>query len=487
MRNLAVLFVPVLCFAAGIPASVESAIDMARAAPGEFAADGLIRIAALQAVDPARKVTLLEEAFRRAAEAQEPYKRHAGINSVTGSAGFLNRAYDQELDALTLRLRAVEAMLPLNKTKARDLFQQIPPLDLPKLQCADFLVYDVSRYYEVLGRIASETFSAKEIEKGEPFRLLLQHAGAIHSAAQVNPMARAIANARLKDGDFQALVAAFAGVLGGISGDDRSFTYAHSTGAQISAIADAMKSRKISPLPLLESYRLYLVKNLTASRCADDDLMLTTPQSFAIANAAPQIADDVAYFNQSLRMPPLQIIEAAEVTPAKVEGAAEGLRACEDTDCQAIAQQYRGLILQPNGLAWAPSDRRSGEWQAKLQDFLTAMAAWKENSSSAPAAQYFRNKCGVYSQLLGVVPTPEDQDKVIREMLDFVQRSKFQTESRIQWFLPVNALLGRAALDSTGLGKLMPQFRESRDPVIAFYAQLESVAPRGPERVMPLL
>jgi hypothetical protein len=487
MRNLAVLIVPLLCSAAGAPTAIESAIDMARAAPGEFAADAMIRIAALDQVEKGRKLSLLEEAFRRAAESQEPYRRRAGITKVAGSAGFLNRAFDQDLDTLTLRLRVVEAMLPLDKAKARDLFLQIPPVQLPKLKCSDFLVYDVSRFYEVLGRMAREGFTAKQIEEGEPLHLLLQHAAAISSPAQVIPMARTITQAKFKDDDFQTLVAAYAGALGRISGDDRSFTYAHSTGPAILALVDELKSRKMSPLPLLENYRLYLVANLTAARCADADLMLNVPQSFALANGAPTVITDAAgYFNQALRIPPLQLIEDAEIVPAKVEGAAEGLRSCEDADCQAVARQYRSLVFQPGGAAFSVAERKETEWQARLQDFLSAMTAWKESSAAAPAP-YFRNKCGIYSELMGLVPTPENREKVIRALLDFVERSTFQAESRVQWFLPVNALLGRAGLDPLELGKLLPEFRQSADPIIALYAHLETIAPRGPERIMPLL
>ena len=487
MKKLAVLIVPLLCSAAGTPPAIESAINMARSAPGEFAADAMIRIAALDAVARDRKLTLLEEAFRRAAESQEPYRRRAGITKVQGSAGFFNRAYDQDLDAMTLRLRAVEGLLPLDRNKARDLFLQIPPIELPKLACADFLVYDVDRYYSVLGRIARETFTEAQVARDEPMHLLLDRAGTITASAQVVPMANLIAHSGLKDGDFQALAGTFAGALGKISGDDRSFTYAHGTGSAILALVDELKARKMSPLPLLEAYRLYLVANLSGTRCADDDLMLAGAQSFGLNTGVPvPVADSAQFFNLSLRLPPLQPIQEAEVTPAKVEGAAEGLRSCEDADCQAIAKQYSALVFRSSGLAYSPNDRKGDEWQVELQDFLTAMAAWKESTGATPA-QFFRNKCGIYVDLLGLVPTPANQETVARSMLQFVEQSKFQVESRIQWFLPANALLGRAGLEPNGLGKLLTDFGQSHDAVIGLYAQLEKVAPRGPEGVLKLL
>jgi hypothetical protein len=486
MKRLGVLIVPLLCSAAGVPPAVESAINMARAAPGEFAADAMIRIAALDAVDKARKASLLEEAFRRASESAEPYRRRAAITKVQGSAGFFNRAYDQDLDALTLRVRAVEGLLALDQNKARELFLQIPPISLPKVKCTEFLVYDVSRYYDLLGRMAREGFTAAQIAKGEPMHLLLDHAGTITAPAQVIPMGNAILHSAVKDADFQALVAAYAGALGRISGDDRSYTYANSTGATILALVDELKKRKMSPLPLLEAYRLYLVVNLSGKRCADDDLMFSGAQSFGLDTGAPApISEPAQYFNLSLRVPPLQFIQEAESQPSSTEGVAEGLRSCEDADCQGMAQQYRTLMFRSSGMAYSMDDRKGNEWQAQLQDFLMALANWKE-SSGASHSQYFRNKSGIYIDLMGLVPV-ENQVMVARALLDFVEGSKFQAENRIQWFLPADAVLGRAGLEPNGLGKLLGELGQSHDPVIGLYAQLEKLAPRGPEGVLKLL
>jgi hypothetical protein len=57
----------------------------------------------------------------------------------------------------------------------------------------------------------------------------------------------------------------------------------------------------------------------------------------------------------------------------------------------------------------------------------------------------------------------------------------------MEWFLPVNALVGRVGLDPLGLGKFAAELRKASDPVIALYANLEAVAPRPPDRVLALL
>jgi hypothetical protein len=42
-------------------------------------------------------------------------------------------------------------------------------------------------------------------------------------------------------------------------------------------------------------------------------------------------------------------------------------------------------------------------------------------------------------------------------------------------------------LDPLGLGKLTEALRKTRDPVIALYVELERVAPRTPDQILPLM
>ena len=53
--------------------------------------------------------------------------------------------------------------------------------------------------------------------------------------------------------------------------------------------------------------------------------------------------------------------------------------------------------------------------------------------------------------------------------------------------MPVSALIGRVALDPAGAGRVAEELRQADDPTIALYANLERVAPRTPDRILPLL
>ena len=488
MKPFLFLLLPLVCGAV-IPNDVAAVIDMARQAPGEFAADALIRIASTDRLDKPTRIQLFEEAFRRAAEAQQPLKRRASILKVAGSAGILQHAYEQNLDALSLRLRAVDGMLLLDRAKARALFLEIPPLSVPKVTCDDYLVYDVGLFYQVLDKVAQQSFTPKEAAAGDPIRLLERFTGTIESASQVEPAARMIATSGVDNRNFETLVTAFGGALGRIYGDDRTFTATLSPGSrQILALLEDARKRQVSPLALLEGYRRYLVNNLSGQRCADDDLVESgQAYSFGSGKVATLGSTAADYFNQKLATPPVLPLREEEVTPSKIEGAASGLRSCQDAECKQLATDYRGLIFDAAGTPLTADQKDSTEWRTRLQDFLNEMANWKPASGQKEEMDQFRDKCALFGSLLGVIPPGPERERVLLAWLDYLDGNQIEQADRIGWFLPVNALIGRVALDPLGLGKLTEALRKVHDPVIALYVELERVVPRTPDQILPLL
>ena len=481
MRTLAFFLVPLVCATSASTPAVDGLIESARAAPPEFAADALIRLAALDQVEKPRRVELLEQAFEKASAAQEPYLRRAAIVRYGGPAGFFNRVYGQELDAMSLRLRAVAGLLPIDSRKAAGLFQRIPPMRLPAVSCTEYLVPDVSRFYEVLGSLlASQSLTPKDLER---------FAAGLTSPAQIAPAIRTVAATTLEDAGFQRILGALTGALSKIGGDDRTFTQYGAAGRQIELLVEECRRRKLSPLPLVEAYRLYLVIHLSAARCADSDLQAPLRASFGMAT--PEQADAAAFdaldfFNTRLVLAPLQPIGEGEALPARQEGTASGLRSCEDAACKAISAQFRSLVFNQASVPLQQREKETPEWHAKLQVFLKAVAEWKPGAGVSAAA-HFREKCGLYSDLVSAVPSAADREAVLRALLDFTGRNSSQVKNRAEWFLPVNGLIGRAGLDPVGLGGLIELLRKSDNPVIALFANLESVAPRTPDRVLPLL
>lgn len=467
MRSLACLFLaPCLCAAAEAP-SPDLVIGLTRSISGEFAAGALIRLASLESLDKPKRISLLEEAFRRGAESREPLKRRPAITRVPGAAGFLGRAFAQEFDVLSLRVRAIEALESLDAGKARALFLSLSAPRVPRLTCTDFLAYDVSGYYRLLPRFAPPPRVAAE-------------AGAITSPVEIAPLAQAILQA-VRDDDFAAQLSAFRTALAAISNDDRSFAWERNLGPDMLALVDACKRRHISPLPLLESYRLYLINNEQANRCADDDLMIPTEElKVSLSTGLPVIGGEgVAFFNSKLRAAPLQPIQERETLPAKLEGVAEGLQSCRDSPCRALAEQYNALISDR-------AHKNSMEWTAQARKLMEALSRPVPGSSVTPAQDY-RERTSLYLDLLALAPPGPLQEEVIISFVVFIEKSSFRDESRAEWFLPVNALIGRMGLDPLGVGRYAAHLRQSKDSVIATYSALEAVAPRPPAAILALM
>ncbi|HEY7388092.1 MAG TPA: hypothetical protein VH640_06260, partial [Bryobacteraceae bacterium] len=421
-----------------------------------------------------RRIELLEQAFQSAAASPVPYKRHSALARIQAPSGFLEHAYSLDLDALSLRLRAVQALLPLDPQRARARFEDIPPIDLPNLTCDDFMAYDVSRYYQVLPDVAAQGFTAKEAREEEPIKFLTRYA-AINYPAQIAPAARMLAgNLSIPDSAFQSLVTAFAGNLSRIGGDDRSFTdAAREAGPAIAALAQTSARRGLAPVVVLGAYREFLVSHLTAARCEEPD-------------AAGSSADPADYFNSHLRTAAVGNIDDVERTPSKREGKPQGLAACDSPECQNIRAQYQSLIFKDSAQAVQESERQSIDWQIHVRDFLSALASWND-SSGMPPVQYFREKIEFYNQLIAIVPKGETLDYVFSSMLSFLIASRPSGEDQIEWYLPVIQLVGRAALNPGAFERAAADLRQANDSAIALEMALELVAPHPVNEFMLLL
>jgi hypothetical protein len=486
MRTIALYLLPLVCLAAG-PADIEALIGQARSAPPEFAADALIRLAGVSQLTKARRVTMLEEAFRDAASAQQPYKRRFAALQNGGPSRFYNQVYNQDLDGLSLRLRAVDAMLPLDARKARELFEQIAPPDLPRLTCNDFLVYDVSRLYDVLARVVAQGFNDAEIARREPQRLVSRYA-VVTSPAQVAPVAGLLLSAGLNDRDFRTMATTFAAALREISGDDRSYTLWAEAGPRIQALAKECENRGMAPAVVIEAYRAYLVDHLSGARCADSG-QSTTGQSFGMITGRPVATPGetaLTFFNQELAGATIQPIEGQEAAAAKREGAVPAWRLCEDAGCKDIVGRYRALVMTPAGIPYTAVQKTEMEWKNRLDDLISAMASWKEGDGPA-AAEGFREKAELYGDLFGVVSDNDGRQRVARANLAFLAQSRFRAENPLEWFLPVSVLIGRARLDPLALSWLGEEIERNHDPLIGLYADLEKIAPRAPESILSLM
>lgn len=480
MKISALFLLPlVLLGASGTPDPIAVSA-MARHVPAEFAADAMIRVASNAKLDPRLRVKLLTEAFHRAAGAQHPLKMRGSITQPGDTGGYLERAYQQDLDAMSLRMRAVKQMLPIDGAKATKLFFSVARPAVPAVHCEEIVVYDVSAYYEGLGAIIKlGRQSAASVLKGR--------VDPITSAAQIAPVARLLQQAGLNDSDLQALTLSFASNLRKIGGDDRSFTYyAPGTGPAMLALVEELKTRHLDPLPLMEAYRLYLVHNLTADRCADGHLIFNGPITVNLFTGQPVEVlgwNAAKFFADKILMPPVEPLTEQETTPKSLEGFATGVHACTDPQCKHLDELSRSLIFNDDGTPTAESQKDNEAWRSGFQAALTALEAWQPGKGQDD--EVFRDKNWLYNGLYAM-SLGHGRDLVVDSWLAYLKHSRDTESDRAQWFLPISALIGRSALDPSNT-KLAGQLRAQDDPLIALYVAVEALAPRDAGKILTML
>jgi len=423
-------------FGAARPPALVDLADLARGQPPEFAADALLRIAdAPNLTDVAWKREILEDAFHLAAGAQQPFAR---VRWKGSPASLFDKAYAQGLDALSLQSKAVDAMLAIDFKKARELLGEIPAPRIPRLTCDDALVYDVSIFYTTVGEVAVRAFSAKEASQEKPFQLLERYAADATSPAQAAPIARMLAGASVKREQFEALVNSFAGALGQIPGDDRSFSAAMADAdAGIASLAAECARRRINRAPLVDAWGAYKARQLSGARCAD-----------AAARGS--------------------------------QGAGE----CKSPQCRQLAAQFQDLIMGTSGFALPAAQKSTSEWGSRLRQYLAALADWKQDDDPV---EYFRAKSQFYGVLFEVTPNGAERDLLLRALLGWLQQNGYQRDHPAEWFYPVNRLIIQAFADPVGMKAAIAELRRSPDPVIALYAQLEQLLPRPMDLTFGLL
>ena len=427
MRLACLLLLPIALVAepAKLAEPYQTIVGLAHAAPPEFAADALLRVEESGKIaDRDARRELIEEAFRLAGAAKFPLRMRGIQGSLVDTrSGYLSLAYDLKLDALSLEGRAVRDMLALDAAKARELFQQIPRPALQPLTCDDALVYQVPEFYETLALIANGAFTAKEREKEEHVHFLLDYIGVATSPAQLAPLARVIKTASVTPQQREILWTKFNGLLENIQPDGRSFA------ASLPDIA-----REITPASR-PSFEKYTQKS---EGCTGDAVAVSA------ANLAPK----------------------TPLTP-KLD------RYWDSGVSQVMLDAAKQLRFAADGRPLSDADRSSREWQIQLTDFLSRLASWGPDQEKSEA-DYYHERSIVYEALVELIPPGPQRDTAMQAYLDFMSNSSLQQSSPVEWFAHARAMLERVRETTTGEpGKLLDEFKNSGNPILALYAALE--------------
>jgi hypothetical protein len=291
---------------------IDNLLTLARTTSPEFAIDALLRIAASSQVDAMWKQEILEEAFLLTAKVQNSFRLRAAPLPGTSSdtrPSYLSNAFDQQLDALSLRSRIVDQMSSINKSRALGMLSEIPSqLRFREISCSDWMSYDVSSFYRTVKAISETAFDRKRIQQGERVQFLLPYVEGMTSPVQVGPIARLLVEVKLSSREVSILSQAFVSALRKVNGDDRSFSPSLNQDRIVRDfvnLVELLKKERLGPSELLTAVHDYLGRHLKGVRCQDS----TSP----IDRDLPMVIKEANYLF------PNAPFEAADVKPAKIE------------------------------------------------------------------------------------------------------------------------------------------------------------------------
>jgi len=460
------------------PLEIVFFINNVRSAPPEFAADLLIRIAESKKIaDLAWKRELIEEAFRLAPSAQQAVKRVALPSSPTDTrTGFLAQAFELKLDALSLQCRALNAMLAVDTKKARELFAEMPRVQLPPLTCEDLLVYDVSDLFGTLKRIAETCFTSKEIKRNEPLQLIESYIDQLASPIEIAPALELIGAFNTSKAGREDLIQIFSNALSRISGDDRSFTRTlYDVDRAIKNLIIQCHQQEVSRDELLRAYRTYLVRHFNAARCADNGLVLTKRMQSAV----------ISDFNSDLRLKGqrnILEISADDLKPSRADGTASIQMHWQSAKSSALLTIIKKLRFGTGDKPLTSDERDTLDWRARLDEFLKDLDDWKKEDEQTEE-DYFHQKCVLLRSVIKLIPRKELRDEGIKRFVDFLNSFDLRRGSRIEWFWQANFLLkDNSYFDvSSESGRSLPVKRadmlpiveSTKSPVLYLYAEAE--------------
>ncbi|MBI4878007.1 MAG: hypothetical protein HY822_25535 [Acidobacteria bacterium] len=441
MRLLAI-FIPLAATVWAAPTDVQALLGLAYAAPPEIAADALLRAAASDKLaDRKAKIDLIEQAFQLAGQARERYRRrHIAGAPADSRSGAIDRAARLKLDSLSLRVRAVSALLELDKAKARAMFGRIEVPAPAPLACEEALVYDFTDFYALAAGVASQTFSAEERRLEQHIAFVRPFLLGIVSPAQVAPAARLARSVAATPAQSELLAASFSAGLGNVAADSRSFLASEPAAAE-----------DLDPL----AAQRYLARQRAAPQCLGEGLVIDLGAMLGLAGNK----------------------QAQEAGPSRV---AKLHRYWTSPAAQAMLARGMRLRWGPSG---APGrmptleERKSAEWQNQLAETLNELASWKPGPEESEA-DYFHQRCLFYESLVELTPPGETRDAVVRALIEYLSGSSMQRESPAEWLSHGAELLSRLRLsgDSDG-SRLLDAFLRSDNAALALLARLERLAP----------
>lgn len=248
----------------GPPGRVEEVESGALAVAPELGTDLLLHLAAQASLPASARERLALDALDLGASVPTPLPRTRAFSGPTDSlASYQARADALGLDRLSIRLKAVSLLLPLDRSAA---LQKLADLGYPKLapeSCRDAFAYDFTLWYATIAKAAAG-FQRDD----DRIAFLSPYLRSVTSPAQLAPAAKLISAepTRLRP----VLAQEFASAIANLPTDARLAAESAPAGAHaLLTLASACPLAAAACTAPLANYRDYLTRALQAGLCSD--------------------------------------------------------------------------------------------------------------------------------------------------------------------------------------------------------------------------
>ena len=441
---------------------IELLVTDAYAAPPEFAADALLRIAgSARVTDREWKRQLLDEAFLRAYQAPEAYRRTSARIPPESRQGAEVQAAETGLNRITLQARVVQLMATFAPARARELFEWMN-LDVAPATCASPLVPAVDEYYLTMGLIARTAFRGAPIEALQFFEYYLWRA---FLPSEMPAVALAVQRFRPSAEDALHLQTLLATILERGDSDPRGFSTANVD--IVGRYADLQfldHQRGVPGWNLIEGVRAYVVRHLNGPRCNDSVTETLLPETFNQALRLMRVLDNEVKPIDGSKIAPTRLLDGARIDLFWQSGTARQL-------------QEAWLALRGRGVNPVPeSIRRTEKWLNAADELITKLDEWSGRSESQER-DYLAEKCTLYTNIIDLAPVGSVRTRAVRSLVTFMRHEDNDRARRALWFVYVRRLLELGSRD--GRADVLAAMEASGNSVIAMYAHLERLVPVG--------
>jgi hypothetical protein len=435
------------------PPEVLTLVDQANALPAEFRADILLRIASSSKLilEPKWKKELIEDAYWSAAHATLPYTQ---VEKIPSDAVAVNSFRTNRLEALSLQSKAIEAMLAVDSVKALGLFEQLPPMNLPKLACSSAVTPNLAEYYQVAINVFERSFTRKQRANGDDFNFLQRVIGAIDTPSQVVSGLEMILFVNVSVVQRHDLLILFASRLHDISRSDREYG---ATELGLELIPEKIKAADATIL--LPALRSYIVRHVSGNRCSDNipnkgKLPLSVAQFNSLARG---------YDPEGSRYKPISMEEAE---PSGVAGDFLREPAKESAVSKAITEDMRWLTHH--------AEPSSKNWHSRYDETAKLVHDLNEDDEDSTEA-FFCAKAQDLNLLATLLLPGQQRDRAMDEYREFMEEYYSSIQNPNLWFTMFRHMLytARFSEDPETKAWILNKLASSNNPVMSLYARLE--------------